>query len=272
MKTLGPYGLNSFKTSTLIAVEAGEFGWIVSSWVGYVRKASRNYTHTIICCRPENWYLYADFGELLIQRIPKGKPDRWLEDFKKHAKVPKSLLREWEGAKVITPTKGRCMSNKREYRKYGTNSPDLQYDLIIHARAVTRYKGDKRNHGPEWYSKLLQSLPDGLRVGSMGTVSHHIKGTDDLRGIKMSKLCDIMASSRLIIGPSSGPMHLASHCGCPHLVWTTDKFQKSIGGTNKDRYKKLWNPFNTKVKVIDKYGWKPPVDVISEKVRKMICA
>ena len=86
----------------------------------------------------------------------------------------------------------------------------------------------------------------------------------------MEDLCDVLRSSEVCIGVSSGPMHLASLCLCKHVVWTDLKHQKAINGTNKDRYKTIWNPFQTKVKVIDKYGWLPPVDEIYKAVRKML--
>ena len=258
--------------TALVSVASPEVGWSISCYIPYVRAIAKNYDHVLVWCHPDLAYLYADFATEIAPYTPKGKPDRWLEDYKKHTKPPKWLRKKYPEVKFVVPTKSRCLSKKKKFKMYGAPISIGELDLLIHARAVKRYKGDKRNHGPEWYSKLLSALPRGLRAASIGTKAHYVPGTEDLRGIPLEALCNHMAGAKLVIGPSSGPMHLASHCGCPHIVWTTDKFQKSIGGTNKDRYKKLWNPFNTKVKVIDKYGWKPPVDVISEKVRKMLCA
>jgi SAM-dependent methyltransferase len=63
---------------------------------------------------------------------------------------------------------------------------------------------------------------------------------------------DMMAASKLVIGPSSGPMHLASLCKTPHLVWTGKQWSSTIKAFNDERYTWKWNPFRTKCKVIVK--------------------
>jgi hypothetical protein len=47
--------------------------------------------------------------------------------------------------------------------------------------------------------------------------------------------------------------------------------EKSLGyKTNKWRLQKGWNPFKTKVRVIDAYDWKPPVDAVRNEVRRFL--
>ena len=58
-----------------------------------------------------------------------------------------------------------------------------------------------------------------------------------------------MNKSKLIIGPSSGPMHLASLSGLKHLVWSSEH--------NKSRYLNICNPFKTEVIFYSKEGWNP---------------
>jgi len=55
----------------------------------------------------------------------------------------------------------------------------------------------------------------------------------------MEDLIAIFSLCRLVVGQSTGTMHLASLCGVPHVVWGSDR----IG----IRYKKTWNPFHTPV-------------------------
>jgi hypothetical protein len=72
----------------------------------------------------------------------------------------------------------------------------------------------------------------------------------------------------MVVGCSSGPLHLSSHCRTPHILWTDSKYQKAVGGTNKQRYKKIWNPFQTRCIVIDT-GWNPSVKEVKKAIKEM---
>ena len=145
----------------------------------------------------------------------------------------------------------------------------MAYDLIIHARACKKYNQEKWNWPDKNYEKVLKNL-NPSKVCSIGTEAHHIKGTEDLRGIPLKDLCDIMASSKVLLTPSSGPGHLASLCGLSHIIMTDNYYQKSIGGTNRDRYKYKWNRFKVKCRILDKHNWIPPVDLVTKEVEKFL--
>ena len=77
---------------------------------------------------------------------------------------------------------------------------------------------------------------------------------------------NIIVSSKLIVGGSSGIMHLAALCGTDRIVWHGPGSFK--GGSVMKRYKEVWNPFNVKTEMI--YGsWKPKVEDIIETVRRI---
>ena len=244
-----------------------ELGWEVATWVPAIRRYSRKFDNTVIVCRTGYEYLYGDIADVIINYDKKGLPDRWLLNGKK-VKMPKKIKEKYKNATVITPRKSVCMEWKRKYVKYGEKRDECTYDLVIHARACTKYGQRSWNYHPRRYEKILKRL-NLNRVCCVGTQAHYIAGTEDLRNIPLKKLCDILASSRLCIGTSSGLMHLASMCGCPHIVFTWDKWQKSINGTNKDRYKKIWNPFKTPCKVLDQHNWQPPVGVVVKAIDKL---
>jgi hypothetical protein len=211
-----------------------------------------------------------EFADDFLLHNPKGCSDRWLFNDKR-VKLPNEL--RIPGAVLVSPSQDVCCKWKREYVKYGEKRPDCAYDLIIHARAETKYASKSNHKNRNWpvknYVKLLSTL--GVkRVCSIGTVAHHVPGTEDLRGIPLSRLCDIMASSNVLLSPSSGPAHLASLCGCPHVVMTYDKREKAIKGTNKDRYERLWNPLKTPCKILDAHLWQPPVKLTVKAVRKFL--
>jgi len=61
----------------------------------------------------------------------------------------------------------------------------------------------------------------------------------------LSDLIAIYHLGAMVVGSSSGPMHLAAATGTPHVVW---------GGGRKDirtRYVDEWNPLKTPVEFVD---------------------
>ena len=245
-----------------------EFGWELMTWVPAIRKYSRKFSKTIVICRPGYDYLYMDFADSIIHKAKKGLPDRWLLNGDK-VKMPKIIKNLFPDAEVITTRKSVCTEWGREYIKYGMKTEEYKYDLVIHARSYNKYNQRSWNWPVPRYREVVKSL--GLKkVCSIGTIAHHIDGTEDLRNIPLGQLCNILASSKVILTPSSGPAHLASLCGCPHVVMTGSKWQKAIGGMNRDRYKRVWNPFGTQCKVLDHHDWQPPVPVVLKTLERFV--
>ena len=150
-----------------------------------------------------------------------------------------------------------------KYIKYGdpTVAPK-HYDVLIHARGTDKHGTGFRNWPEFKWADLIKHT--GLSYASIGSQegSYHVDNTDDLRGVSLEELCGYMSASTMVIGPSSGPMHLASLCGTPHFVWSGDK-------PNVDRYEKYWNPLKTRVKVLDHtHGWDPPLLTILKELEK----
>jgi ADP-heptose:LPS heptosyltransferase len=111
-------------------------------------------------------------------------------------------------------------------------------------------------------------MDHGVKMASIGTQAYYPKITADLRNIPLNETADLLAGAKLAIGPSSGPMHLASLCGTRHIVWTDDKFWSAAKMNNRTRYESMWNPLKTPCTVVDQYGWDPPVAVITSLVLK----
>jgi len=92
----------------------------------------------------------------------------------------------------------------------------------------------------------------GLSVACFGGSDNWcFEGAADLRGSPLSEQCAVLGSAMCAVGPSSGTMHLASLCGCPHVTWYTPPTHPKL----KERYGKNWNPFGTPVWFLD---GKPP--------------
>jgi len=246
-----------------------EFGWAICTWIPAVRYMSRKYEKTIVVCPPGHDYLYQDFADEILHTAKSGRCDRWLCEARV-VKPSRPVIVNIGPDKLMVPSEKVCTKGHREYRMYGKDK-GTGYPLVVHARAEQDYRSDDRNWPVKRYEKLLRKLgnPEAVSIGTKSQ-SAHVPGTTDMRNLPMEELCDLLASSKLTIGTSSGPIHLAAMCGCPVAVWTDRSYHKSIKGTNAYRYRKLWNPYRVKATVIDTHGWRPPIGVVEKAIWEML--
>jgi len=275
IKTASPDILNLLLAGPWI----GDFGFEICAWVPYVRKLARVYGKTVVVCEPGHEYLYRDFCDEFWNYTKDGWRDRWTV-VGKEPKIPGYIREKYPGARILVPNEKRIWRGwvKGEFRKYG-NKNGNGYDILIHARNLKPnswydkkvVKGSRNWPADKWIA-LVEHFKD-YRIAYIGsqTGSRCFGNGEDLRGLALDKLCSIMVNSKVIVGESSGPLHLASHCGCPQVVITHDHKEKSLyGKTNRDRYKTLWNPFHTPCKVLDRWEWCPPVDRVVKAVKKFV--
>ena len=263
----------------IIGCLTGEMGWIIATEIPYYRWLSKK--HPVVLVGPE-WckYLCSDFVNMYVPHDYKSKngPDNWVVDRYPTVRpyIPKGIMKslrsgfadEWS---EVVPDEKRCMSKKKKkYRKYGDFALSA-VPILIHARTADKYGQEKRNWSTQKWESFVSAFADRYiaSIGSAGG-AHHINGTMDWRGIRTKDLCTFTHNA-VVVGTSSGPMHLASHCGAPHVVITGKEPQKALGGkTNRYRYEKLWNPFNTPCTVLDSHKWQPPVDVVVNAVKEYL--
>ena len=256
-------------SNTLLAGPwVGEFGWELFCWQGIVRSISKDFDRVIVIGRPGHSIIYEDFCDDFIEFDPMSyHTDGWrCKSVVDHMPLISSIAHDkWiDGTKFdigarytqsgIVDSKG--LWDKQTFHKYSSDRPTTPYDLIIHARyKQSGYQSGERNWSEHKWDLLVDKLKH-LSIASIGTPlsSLHIKGTDDYRGIPLKDTINLICCSGLVVGPSSGPMHLSSLCGTTHLVWSTSY--------NKNRYESSWNPHNTPVHFYDKQGWDPSVDNI----------
>ena len=264
----------------------GEFGHELFCWQGVLRAMAPNYSLVTIVCTPGKEALYEDFADELLsydpqQYIPNGAFNRGITKdypapptgFKGRHLGPNQPLTDYlkrNGLYRYCPVKPAY--KKQNFIKLGASSKALGYDYIIHARFANRagarprraYPNEKanlkaqskRNWAAEKWTEVVSQLP-GTKA-SVGTqeAALHVSGTEDLRDLNLRELCNILNSSGMILGPSSGPLHLATLCGLPQLVWSGEP-------GNKKRYQKDWNPHNTPTFYLDKPTWDPlPTEVL----------
>ena len=248
----------------------GEFGWELFCWQGILRKyvEVNNFEKVIVSGRKSTKFLYEDFCDEYISYEPDSyEPDSYFNRGKM-TNIPKPP----KGCTYIpynhmlthyTPEHGWRPSLQQSFIEYG-NKIDTDIKILIHARNTNKAGTQIRNWSIDNFSEIVDSFPE-YKFASVGTknAAHHIEGTEDLRDIEIQ---DYMKSANLIIGPSSGPMHLASLCGLNQLTWCG----KPYGQSNKKRYTKDWNPFNTNVEYIICEDWNPSVKDIKRKMEILL--
>lgn len=262
----------------LFALNVGEMGWCLHNWQGHVRYvAQRNgYEHVVICDYPSNFDLYHDFAHEFITHDYPGIP---LCQHKRISVDQPRIDANWfeqHGCKELEPYKAkgydalfppkvkpdvRNTMKDQLFIKFGTPKPELVYDIVIHARS--RQHMPVNNWPPDKWAALTERLArDNLKMATIGLTGEAygaFPGCDDRRDMQLRDLMDLMASSRLVIGPSSGPICLASLCGTPHLTWFGGS--KYVGSGLRERFLNYWNPFKTKCWPL-KLGWQPPVESV----------
>lgn len=142
----------------------------------------------------------------------------------------------------------------------------LKYDVILHAR--NRTFSDDRNWGINNWNELCAKLRGlGLKLGAVGRNDSLLpRGCDDLRGCDIESTCRYYRHSDLVIGESSGPMHLAMLCNKPIVVWWTGKTEN----INKNRYDVNWNFHGSPVITIGEYGSETDPDSVLDATYKAI--
>lgn len=248
------------KKTLVIGPATCELGWMLMTFNPYCRAIARGYDRVIVCCPRGEEHIWEFATEFYTVSKP-DRADRWLIKNGRPIKSPKALRIAYPNADFVVPNKKTCTSKKRLYKCFRNRPIISQPNVIIHARATLKYNQTNRNWPTSNFEKIVKAFP-GVQFHSIGTQADYIKGTEDARNWQIGHLCSLLSEAKMIIGPSSGPMHLATLCKTPQIVWTGRKREKAIKGTNRDRYEQIWNPFNTGVKVIDKYGWNPPVEVV----------
>ena len=248
----------------------GEMGWELFGWQGYLRALSERYDKTIVITRPLNAAIYADFATEVVSYIPSTNksnynkcvdelPENYYEQFDYDDIIPsQTQLVHW------SPSKGNWGVNKKyipqgvqqKFIRFGQKA-EKEYDIIIHARNTSKLNSGNRNWGYKNWDKLVQNLHE-FKIACVGMPdsSIYVSGTDDMRGVGMQRLMNLMVNSSLVVGGSSGPLHLASLCDTPHLVWSHR--------INRNRYLRDWRPFDTECIFVDQWGWKPPPQEIEK--------
>ena len=234
----------------------GEFGWELFGWHARLRWLRKHvYDKVIVHCKPGHEHLYEDFAELNAYPNSACMHEAREWDVLSSGQLPVSYAWNWHDAKVR-----RNGFYEQEWKKFGRNIEGLGVDVLIHARKREWNSGVNWSRA-NWLSFVERLDAEGVRIAQIGMRHQTYNlGVMDFRGQPLENLVNIMASSRMIVGTSSGPMHLASLCGLKHLVLSDD--------TNVMRYKLHWNPFDTDCRITG--AWHSPIPQVYALTKEML--
>jgi hypothetical protein len=256
----------------------GEFGWELFSWQAYLRTLARLGSRVNVFCKRGRAALYQDFAARIVEldidttgantcqcrgkrakaiatanhdEMPPGQtyeyinPDHTLLFWPPATHMPGFDDQTFIQFGVPTSSNGA-----------GVPPPRTPTTIIVHARERTDIGTNRNWDRSKWDSLCADLFKVGFSIFAIGTAAgaYCPEWCEDERDRPLSTAFRLLSTASLTIGPSSGPMHLASLCGCPHLVWGESG--------NIPRYEKHWNPLGTKVDYHSGHNWDPPVDLI----------
>jgi hypothetical protein len=257
----------------------GEFGYFLHTWQARLRWLAHNeYDEVVVICRPGQEYIFQDFASEIIVWdgvVPDGATGSGCRGFKFKDMYSEEGIDRILPGQVIAPYSWRAMVqpnqafNQQEFIVFGDTGTEEGYDILLHVRSTTKLKQGYKNKFNEW-DTLLDSLK-GLSVACIGTKTQaaHIPGTDDKRDVSLETLANIMRSSKVLVGASSGPIHFAALCGLPHVTWVGSPiFTKH--GTALRRYTHHWNPFGVRVNPLYDRGWNPSAKLVLDNINDLL--
>lgn len=240
----------------------GEWGWEIMRWQGVLRWYAHNGNDVIVVARQSSYDLYKDFASEFIPNElwgikNKHFPNGW-RDGNEDPGFEFEHINSISGIEyIINPTQKSCFGSQVFIRYH--EKPIYKCDIVIHAREVTD-KRSRRNWPRKKWDKLTNKLSKKYKIAAIGATdaAYAPKHTMDFTGYPLCTTISLLSNAKLVVGPSSGPMHLASLCCTPHLVWANSE----ITG----RYEKDWNPLGTECKVIYDDTHNPDVGLIHESI------
>jgi ADP-heptose:LPS heptosyltransferase len=251
----------------------GEFGWELMEWQGYVRWRRQFYKETYVITYSNREYLYE--GCHVFEHDLKLK-DSGFDIGSRDRALVRSLVErcvryhQIDSFDLFTPeqTLSRLKRRKQKFIKfYEPPMDERRFDILFHFRDFERADGDAKNLSRSCADEIVQwCLSQALSVACIGypTLAYCPKGAVDRRTMKLREDVATICSATLVVGGSSGPMHLSSLCGTPILVW--------IGPpSDVERYISYWNPFQSKVYVLTDKTFNPPSDMIIRRIEELFC-
>jgi hypothetical protein len=221
----------------------GEFAYEIM-YAGIARKMKESCGRLVVATRPDRFAFHEDYADEIVPHNLKcvGAGCKTTRDTRPTPEAVAACIPA--GCSVIWPHDyARSYLQNGRYIVYGSVVPKWQGAIVLHARERP-YCTNRDWTRDNWHQMgrfLAREFPRNQLacIGSMNE-SHAIEGCTDLRGMPMRDVFNLLRSANVFIGQSSGPAHVASHCGCPHIVWCEPGIE--------ELYQVHWNPHNAWVR------------------------
>jgi len=246
---------------------AGEFGYELMQWQGFVRALRPRYEQVHVLTYPGRDYLY-DGCRVHSHEIDLKNAGYWYGRLSPaearamaEAKAAEIGLEDYDifNPSLLCTRYHKILFWKQEFRLL--EEPPLTskpYDVVFHFRAVQKTGPDHvKNYSSVMADELVRHCLDrGLSVACYGHPAYAYcpAGCVDHRNADLRGTVAAISSARLAVGEASGGMHLANACGKPTLIWGEGQWRVDPA--------LRWNPFRVPIYIMTIATWRPaPKDV-----------
>lgn len=278
--------MKTTKKKLFIGPWVAELGWELFCWHGmvraYVEKHRDEFDSVIVCSRPGHELLYRGlYNHYIPVKISDEGTDMWknrnidIDDVMKLIGYA-DTIGEYEWLKPHN-----CRVDHKpvphKFISFRSHFPLCLdgFDVLMHVRDTDKCNTGYRNWPAGHAKRVAQALlAQGLTIASIGLAASSalVIGTMDFRDIPLDRLAVLMSRSRVVVGPTSGPVHFATLCETPQVTWMTKT-------GHEIRVRDAWNPFKVPVRTLpspsDDYWrrckiWLPPVEDVYSNVMKAL--
>jgi hypothetical protein len=251
----------------------GEFGVELLVWQAHARAVARreDWSEVIVATYPDRFFLYEDFATSFVPYRPQTIDALGRSCLgHRYNGVHREFIDEAAGDVHLTPMvdgeEWRAIKEESLARgihidlgKLGT-APPRHFDILVHARATTKMSPFEKNWSMAAWEEVVAALERKYSIASIGVRegASHVPGTTDLRGISLRHLAGYCHGARLVVGPSSGPIHFGMLCSVPVMTWAD---------RNKS-YRRQWNPLQVPLSLL--LDWQPEPQVVLSKIENLL--
>ena len=250
---------------------AGEFGYELMQWQGFVRARRRHYDETHVLTYPGRDYLY-EGCQVHTHAITLKEAGYWYGDLSPekmrrmaHAKAAEIGLKDYDvfDTSLLCTRYHKMLFWPQEFRLL--EEPPLvekTVDIVFHFRAVKKTGTDAvKNYPPELADELARRCVDrGITVACVGhpDYSYCAANCADWRHADLRQTVAAVSSARAGVGEASGGMHLINACGRPSIIWGDGQWRVAPA--------LRWNPFRVPIYVVTNAHWQPTPETVCEAV------
>jgi len=250
---------------------AGEFGYELMQWQGFVRARRRYYDQVHVLTYPGREYFY-EGCQVHVHNIDLKEAGYWYGLLRPaqarqmaRAKAAEIGLQDYDifDTPLLCTQYHKRIFWRQEFRLF-QEPPlvDKPYDVAFHFRAVRKAGPDAvKNYPPSLADELADCCrAAGLTVACVGhpNYAYCARGCDDLRYVDLRQTVAAISSARLGVGEASGGMHLVNACAKPTVIWGDGDFRIDPA--------RRWNPFRVPIYVVTDANWQPRPEEVSRAV------